>query len=148
MEIILLKDLDKLGKRHDLVTVKNGYGRNFLIPQGMGVIASKSNREKLAAIKAKEEAELEAKLEEFNKIKETLLNNVIKIKAKSGVEGKIFGSVTNLQLAQALEEQLSISLDRRSIEIEEEVKTLGSFQAKAQLHPQVEALINFEVIKD
>lgn len=148
MELILLKNMDRLGKRHDVVTVKNGYGRNFLIPNKLGVIANDTNMAKLDGIKAKEASELESKLVEFRKIADTLKDNVIKIKAKAGVENKIFGSVTNLQLAQALEEQLSISLDRRSIVIEEEIKMLGTYQAKTELHPDVVAIINFEVLKD
>lgn len=148
MEVILLKDIEKLGDRHDIVKVKGGYGRNFLIPQKMAIVANIPNRKKLDEIKAKEAAELERRLDEFKAMTEKLAGMVIKIGAKAGAEGKIFGSVTNIQLAQALKEQADMDVERRQIKIEEEVKTLGSYSADLNLHPALETKINFEVVED
>lgn len=148
MEVILLKDIDKLGDRHELVSVKPGYGRNFLIPKGFALIANETNRKKLEDLKAKEEADRLARKAEFEAIAEKLKNVVIKIGAKSGTSGKIFGSVTNIQLAQALQEQQEIEVDRKLISIPEEVKTLGSYTAILDLHPEVQAQVAFEVVSE
>lgn len=148
MEIILLKDIDKVGKRYEVVTVKNGYGRNYLIPQKLAVIANKDNRGWLEEYKSKQAAEEEAQLAEYRKIKDAVEGKVFKIAAKAGTSGKIFGSVTNVQIAQAIQEELKIDVDRRDIDIPEEVKNLGTYTAILSLHPQVQATINFEVIAD
>lgn len=148
MEIILLKDVDKLGYKYDVVTVKNGYGRNYLIPQKLAVIANETNRGKRDQIIAKHEAEMAKRVDEFKAIAETLSGAVLKIAAKAGTSGKIFGSVTNIQLVQAIKEQLGVEVERRAIEIPEEVKNLGTYTAIANLHKEVQANVNFEVIAD
>ncbi|MEN0005543.1 MAG: 50S ribosomal protein L9 [Bacteroidota bacterium] len=148
MNIILLQDLDKVGQKHEVVTVKDGYGRNYLIPKGLAVIANKTNMSKLDDIKRKEREVLEARLSEFKAIAAKLEGQVLKIGAKAGTSGKIFGSVTNVQLASALMDQLSIDVDRRKIIIDEEVKELGTFSAKLDMHPDVDAKVTFEVIAE
>lgn len=148
MEIILLKDVDRLGYKYDVVTVKNGFGRNYLIPQKMAVLANAANRAKRDEIVAKYEAEMAQRVDEFKAIAEQLNGSVIKIAAKAGTSGKIFGSVTSIQLVQAIKDQLGLDVERRSVTIEEEVKNLGTYVAKANLHKEVEANINFEVIAD
>ena len=148
MEVILLKDIDRLGFRHDLVTVKNGYGRNFLIPQGQALIANGTNKAKLETIKMKEESERLARLDEFKQIEEQLKGKTLKIGAKTGTTEKIFGSVSNVQIAQALKEQLEIEVDRRRVTLDKEVKVLGTYTATLDLHPEVQAKVEFEVVKD
>jgi large subunit ribosomal protein L9 len=148
MELILLRDIDKVGEKHTVVTVKDGYGRNFLIPKGYAVIANDSNRGKLDEIKAKEAAELQARVDEFRAIAEQLNGKTIKIGAKAGQSNKIFGSVTNVQIAGAIQEQLNIEIERRKILMPEEIKELGTYIAKLDLHPDVEASINFEVVAE
>lgn len=148
MEVILLTDIDKLGDRHDIVKVKNGYGRNYLIPKRQAVVANGPNLKKLDVIKAKEAEELEKRLDEFKEMTAKLAGMVIKIGAKSGAEGKIFGSVTNIQLAQAVKEQAELEIERKKITIPEEVKTLGTYVANVNLHPELETVINFEVVED
>lgn len=148
MEVILLKDIEKLGDRHDIVTVKGGYGRNFLIPQKMALVANKTNRDKLDQILAQEAAELERRLDEFKAIGEKLQSIVFKVGAKVGTEKKIFGSVTNIQLAQAIMEQAQIEVDRKKINILDEVKTLGEYSAKVDLHPKLDTVVRFEVVED
>lgn len=148
MEIILLKDVDNLGDKHEIVKVKDGFGRNFLIPGKMGVIANKTNKGKLEQLIRIEKAKEDAMLEEYRVIANKLSSEVLKIGAKAGTTEKIFGSVTNVQLASVLKEQYGIELDRKKIVLEEEVKTLGAHVAKLKLHPDVIVDLNFEVIKE
>lgn len=148
MEIILLKDIDKVGEKHEVVDVKPGYARNYLIPQRLAIVANESNRAKLEEIKQKEAEELAARRAEFEEIKETVEGQVLKIGAKSGTSEKIFGSVTNVQIANALEEQLDLEIDRKKIEMPEEVKTLGTYTAQLNLHPDVDIKVYFEVVAE
>lgn len=148
MEIILLKDVEKLGYKYDVVTVKNGFGRNYLIPQKLAVIANASNKAKRDEIVDKYEAEMAQRVDEFKAMATTLSGTVLKIGAKAGTSGKIFGSVTSIQLVQAIKEQLGLEVERRAIDMVEEVKNLGTYKAVAKLHKEVQADINFEVIAD
>lgn len=148
MEIILLKDLGKVGDKHEVVTVKNGYGRNFLIPKGLGLIANKTNLVKLDKIKADAAAIEEAKLDEYKQMATQLEGKKLNIGVKSGTSGKIFGSVSNIQIAAALKDQLGIEIERKKIELPEEIKELGTYQATLKLHSQVTSVIDFELIKE
>lgn len=148
MEVILLKDVDKLGYVNDVVNVKNGYGRNYLIPQKKAVIANPTNRAKLDQRLDKERARREQMLGAYKEMEAKLKGAVIKIAAKTGTTDKIFGSVTNVQLAAAIKEQLDVEIERRDIRLNEDVKTLGSYTAVANLHPEVQAEINFTVFDD
>jgi len=148
MEIILLQDVDKVGYKFDLVTVKNGYGRNYLIPQKLAVIANDANRKRLAEIQRREEAHAEKMLDEYQAIAERLKTVTLKIGAKTGTSGKIFGSVTSLQVAQALKEQEGIEIERRKIELLEDIKSIGSYTASLNLHKNVDAKVNIEVVEE
>ena len=148
MDIILLADLEKVGKKHEVVSVKPGYGRNFLIPQGLGIIANEANRAKLDDIKSREEAERASRLAEFQAIADKLEGKVLKIGAKSGTSGKIFGSVTNIQIANALKEQFDVDVDRKDVVLPDEIKTLGTYQAKLDLHKDLDISVDFEVVSE
>lgn len=148
MNIILLQDVDKVGDKHEVVNVKDGYGRNYLIPKGFAVIANQKNLSKLDEIKRKEREEIEKRLAEFQAVAAKIAGQVLKIGAKAGTSGKIFGSVTNVQISTALKEQLDVDVDRRKIIIEEEVKELGTYTAKLDMHPDVDARVTFEVIAE
>jgi len=148
MEIILLKDVEKLGYKHDLVTVKNGYGRNYLIPQGMAVIANATNKAKLEKILAEIDAKEEARLDEYKAIAEKLEGQTLKIGVKAGTSGKIFGSVTNLQIANALAEQYDTEIERKKIVLGDNVKEVGTYEVLLQLHKEVSANINIELIAE
>ncbi len=148
MKIILLKEVERLGEKYDVVEVKNGFGRNYLIPQKLAVIANRPNMNKLRSLKEAEEAKRAKMLEEFKKNAEVIEANVLKIGAKAGTTDKIFGSVTNVQLANKLKDEFGIEVDRKLIEIEEEVKTLGTHKAIVKLHKDVVANMTFEVIKE
>lgn len=148
MEVILLKNLDNLGFKHDLVSVKNGYGRNYLIPQQFAVIANATNKEKLNVILEKEKALELAKLGEYQDLAKTLEGKTLKIGVKAGTSGKIFGSVTPIQVANALKDQLNIDLDRRKIALEEDIKEVGSYKVALNLHPEVQSEIDIELIAE
>lgn len=148
MDIILLKDIDKLGYKHDVVAVKNGYGRNYLIPQGMGVIANPANMKKLESIKAEEEAKEAARVEEYRELITKLADATLKVGVKAGAKGKIFGSVTNVQIAQALKEQYEVDIERRKIEVPEEVKELGTYVATLNLYTDIVGEVRFELVEE
>ncbi len=148
MEIILKKDLKGLGYKNDIVKVKNGYGRNFLIPQGVAVLATDSNK-KMQAEEIKQSSFKEQKLRnEATATAAKLADVTVKVGAKAGESGKIFGSVTNIQLADALK-KAGYDLERKNIEMNEDaIKTLGTYSAKVRLFKEISATINFEVIAE
>lgn len=146
MEVILLKDMDKVGDKYTIVTVKNGYGRNYLIPQGLALIANESNRKRLAELHRREAAQEEKMKGTYQEMANSLADKTLKIGAKAGSSGKIFGSVTALQLSTALKEQFDMDVPRRKIELPDDVKNLGEYTAKLNLHPEVTADLKFEVV--
>lgn len=148
MEIILLKDMDKLGDKHEVVKVRPGFGRNFLIPNGIALLANDSNLRKLAELRRQEDARENKKVNEYKAMAEQLNGVVLKIGAKVGATDKIFGSVTNVQLAQALKEQCNLDVQRKKIHIEDEVKTLGAYTATIDFHKDVHTKVNFEVVSE
>jgi large subunit ribosomal protein L9 len=145
MEIILIQDVDNLGAAHEKLSVKNGYARNFLIPKKMAIEASPSNLKRLEE-KIKQQKKKEEKLlAEVNKVIEVLKASPLKIGAKTGTSGKIFGSVTSVQLARAIRDQKGYEIDRRRINILSEVKELGSYKAKVDFGHGNETEVDFEV---
>jgi len=148
MEIILKKDHKGLGYKNDIVKVKNGYGRNFLIPQGVAVLATESNK-KMQAEEIKQSSFKEQKLRnEATAMAAKFADVTVKVGAKAGESGKIFGSVTNIQLAEALK-KAGYDVERKNIEMNEEaIKALGTYSAKVRLFKEITATINFEVIAE
>jgi len=148
MEIILLQDVTNLGSKDDVVTVKPGYGRNFLIPTGKGLLATESNR-KVLAENLKQRAFKEQKLkEEANKIAAKINGMSIKVATKAGENGKIFGSVNTVMLADVLK-GLGVEVDRKNMKIKEEpIKQLGKYNATAKLHKEVVVEFEFEVTEE
>jgi large subunit ribosomal protein L9 len=147
-QVILIQDVNNLGGANELVTVKNGYGRNFLIPSKLAVEASPSNLKQLNE-RLKQQAKKEAKLlAAINDVILVLSNGALKIGAKTGTSGKIFGSVTSVQIARAIKEQKGYEIDRRRITILEEVKELGSFKAKIDFGNGNETEVEFEVVSE
>lgn len=148
MEVILKQDVKGLGYKHDLVSVKNGYGRNFLIPKGIAALATESAK-KMHAETLKQRAYKEEKLRtEATANAEKLSQVTIKVGAKAGENGKIFGSVTNIQLADALQ-KAGYNIERKNIEMTGDgIKQLGNYTAKVRLFKEVVATINFEVVAE
>ena len=145
MQVILIKDVNNLGGANELVTVKNGYGRNYLIPQKFAVEASPSNLKQLDE-KMKQLAKKEAKLlAEVNSVIAVLIDGALKIGAKTGTSGKIFGSVTSVQVARAIREQKGYEIDRRRITIVDEIKELGNYKANVDFGNGNETEVELEI---
>jgi len=148
MQVILIQDVDNLGGRNELIKVKNGYARNYLIPRKMAVEASPSNMKQLEERQKVQARKEEALLSEIAKVKEVLLSAPVTIGAKTGTSGKIFGSVTSLQLAQAIKAQKGYEIDRRHIEVLEDVKELGTYKARITFRNKQEIEMSFEVVSE
>ncbi len=146
MEVILKKNVDNLGYANDIVTVKPGYGRNFLIPQGYAVLATAAAK-KIHSENMKQKAHKESKiLAEAQEIGTKLEAVKVTIVTKAGDKGKIFGSVNTIQISEALKAN-GIDIDRKSIKIvNEPIKEVGTYEAIANLHKDVKTTFNFEVV--
>ena len=149
MDIILIQDVPNLGFKDDIVTVKDGYARNYLIPKGYAILAIPSEKKKLAET-LKQRAFKEDKVKkEAEKLAEKLQDVHVKIGAKVGTSGKIFGSVNALQIAEAIKEQFDIEIDRKKILVDgDSVKEVGVYSAKVNLHKEVRPDIKFEVVAE
>lgn len=146
MQVILIKDVDNLGSAHELVSVKPGYARNFLIPEKFAVEASSSNLKMLDERRKQLQKREEKLLAEIAKVTDVLKAAPVKIGAKLGVNGKIFGSVTSIQLARAIREQKGYEIDRRRITILEDVKEAGTYNAQIDFGKENILELSFEVI--
>ena len=146
MEVILASDVDKLGHKGDVVNVADGYARNFLVPKGLAMVASKG---------AKRQADLMRKAREERKRREkeaaaarvaTLASEPVYISARAGEGGRLFGSVTRSDVARGILEQLGEEVDRYDVRLEEPLRSLGVHQVEVRLHEEVNALVTVEVI--
>ncbi|RCL70050.1 MAG: 50S ribosomal protein L9 [Cryomorphaceae bacterium] len=147
MELILKEDVENLGFKDDVVKVKNGFGRNFLIPNGLAMLATESNKKVLAEkIKQSQNKQKEA-ISDANKIVKKLEKLDLKLKAKS-VEGeKLFGSITNSDISKGLSDN-GIEIEKKYIQLSSNIKKTGSYSAKIRLHREVSFDFPFEVIKE
>ena len=148
MEVILLKDIDGLGIVNELKTVKNGYGRNFLIPKGLAALANDENkRKRLARVNALERKDAEF-LEKAEQWKEQLKKETVAVLVKTNETGRIFGAVTNNEIATVLRGK-GIGVKRQQIEIiDDPIKEVGSYKAKIILYKDIETSITFEVVSE
>ena len=146
MEVILKKNVDNLGYANEMVTVKPGFGRNFLIPQGYAILATVSAKKAHAEImkqKSHKDSKILAEAEVLGKKVEA---TSVKIVTKAGEKGKIFGSVNTIQLSEALKTE-GIEIDRKSLKIKDEpIREVGTYEATANLHKEVQASFKFEVV--
>ena len=148
MEVILIQDVDNLGAANEVVKVRNGYARNFLIPQKIAIEANSGNlkqREEKVKLAKKKEDKM---LAEINSVIAKLNEAPLKIGAKSGTSGKIFGSVTSLQISRAIREQKGYEIDRKKISIPEEVKELGTYKAHIDFGNGKSSDLDFEVVSE
>lgn len=148
MEIILLQDVAKLGNKHDIVTVKNGYARNYLIPKGIAIAATESAK-KVIAENIKQQAHKEAKIKaDAQELANKMEGLKLTIGAKTSSTGKIFGSVNTIQLAEALAAK-GFEIDRKNITLkEDQIKEVGTYTAEIKLHREVRVNIEFEVVSE
>ena len=149
MQIILIQDVKNLGYKNDIVNVKPGYARNYLIPQGMAILATESAR-KVLAENMRQQAYKQEKIKKEAQDIATLLEGLtLRIPAKAAATGKIFGSVNNVQIANAIKEAKGIEIDRKQIMIDDDtIKEVGNYTAKIRLHKEVSVDINFEVLAE
>lgn len=147
MQIILKEDVVNLGYKDDVVTVKDGYGRNYLLPQGKAVIATESAKKVLAENLRQRAHKLEKIKKDAQDLAAKLEGVSLTIGAKTSSTGTIFGSVTAIQIAEALE-KLGYNVDRKTIVIKDAIKEVGSYKALARLHKEVSVEIPFEVISE
>ena len=148
MNVILLQSIDNLGYKHEIVKVKPGYGRNFLIPKGFAVIANDTNKGKLDKLVEEEQQKENARLEDYKQMAEKIKGQTVQIGVKSGTSGKIFGSVTGLQVANALVEQMQVEVERKKIILDPNIKEVGTYEVTLQLHKEVAAKMNIELIAE
>jgi len=146
MQVILIKDVDNLGGAHELVEVKPGYARNYLIPQKYAIEASGSNMKVLEERRKQQQKKEDKLMAEIAKVTDVLKAAPVKVGAKVGTSGKIFGSVTAIQLARAIREQKGYEIDRRRISITDEVKEAGTYKAQIDFGKENVVEMEFEVV--
>ncbi|MGM9567448.1 MAG: 50S ribosomal protein L9 [Clostridia bacterium] len=144
MKVILLQDVKGQGKKGEIVNASDGYARNFLLPKKLAVEANDTNMKAWKRNKAKEEAAAAEKLADAQAKAKEIKGKTFVLKAKAGEGERLFGSVTNMDVAAALEES-GIAVDKRNIEMEDHIKTIGQYKVKIKLHPQVKTEINVDV---
>ena len=149
MEIILKQDVKNLGYKNDIVNVKQGYARNFLIPQGLAILATPSARKILAEEIRQQAFKQERIKKEAAELAQVLEGLSLRIAAKASESGKIYGSVNNIQLANAIKEAKDLTIDRKQIIINDEsIKEIGKYKAVVKLHKEVSVEIEFEVFAE
>ncbi len=149
MEVILKKDIAGLGYRNDLVIVKDGYARNYLIPKKMVAIATPSEKKSLAEMKKQQAYKEEKVINEAETIADALKGAELKIGVKASSTGKIFGSVNNIMVANAILSQKKIEIDRKTVDINEEhIKEVGKYKATIHLHKNVAIDIDLDVVAE
>ena len=149
MKIVLRDNVDGLGKRGEVLDVSDGYSRNYLIPKGLAMLATETNKKVLAEV-VKQKSHKEEKIKnEAEEVAKALEGLALKIGAKSGTSGKIFGSVNALQIASAIKDDHNMEIDRKLIIVDgDSIKELGQYTAKVKLHKEVEVELKFEVVAE
>ena len=146
MKIILRADVDDVGKKGDIVDVANGYARNYLVPKGLALRATDGNVAQAAAMRRARDIRDAKDRGAAEEIARQLVPAVITVKAKAGAEGRLFGSVTTNDVAEAVEAQTGIELDRRKLHLAEPIKSLGTHQVPVKLHSDVEFAVTVDVV--
>lgn len=147
MEIILVQPVKGLGVEGDVVAVTDGYARNYLVPQGIAISATKSNLKKVDEIKKKKEAKERKEKEVSEKLSEKLAQVSLTIPVKVGEDDRLFGSVTSQDICKALEKE-GIEIDKRKIMLDEPIRELGVFPVNVKVHPEVTAVVKVWVVKE
>jgi large subunit ribosomal protein L9 len=149
MRVVLRSDLDKVGKRGDIVDVSDGYARNFLLPKGHAIVATPGVQSQANAMRRSRDLKDAKDRESAETVARTLVPMVIRIPARagSGNQAKLFGSITTADIAQAVAEQAKVTLDRRRLHLDEPIKTLGTHEVPVKLHSDVEFRVTVEVVR-
>jgi len=146
MKVVLRADVDNVGKKGDVLDVADGFGRNYLVPKGLVMVASKGVAAQAAAMRRSRDVKDARDRESAEAVARDLVATIIRIPAKAGAEGRLFGSVTATDVAEAVQAQTGVELDRRRLHLAEPVKSLGTHQVPVKLHADVEFLITVEVV--
>lgn len=149
MQVILIEDVANLGFKDDIVNVKNGYANNYLLPQGMAIIATESNR-KVLAENIRQRARKEEKIRtEASTLKTALDGKTVRVAVKVGENGQLFGAINNIMVADALKEQHNYDVDRKKIVVDgNKIKEIGSYQVAVNVYRDIKAQVNLEVVAE
>jgi len=145
MKIILIQDVKKLGKKGDIIEANDGYARNYIIPQKLGVEANSKNMNDLKLQKSNEVKAAQEQLDAAKKFAEDLAKLEVVVKIKAGEGGKVFGSVSSKEIAIAAKEQCGVELDKKKIQLADPIKTFGVHEVAIKLHPQVTGSLKVKV---
>lgn len=146
MKVILLADIKGVGKKDEVINASDGYARNFLFPKKLAVEANVENMSKLKAKNDSNSYKKSVEKEEAQKVADKLKGILLKIKVKTGENGKIFGSITSKEIADNLKEQYNIEIDKKKIDLKEPIKTLGSFQVSVKLYEGVMGNLKVQIL--
>jgi len=146
MKVILRADVPDLGKRGDILDVADGYARNYLVPKGMAMNASPGAKAQATAMRRARDLRDAQDRSAAEEVATTLVSKVVTLTARAGSEGRLFGSITSTDIAEAVEAQTGVALDRRKLELTEPVKTLGTHVVSVKLHSDVEFPVTIEVV--
>lgn len=144
----MLKDVDKVGDKHEVLTVKNGFGRNYLLPRGLAIIANDTNMGRLNEMIRREDAQEAKRLDVYKEIAKKLADQTVKIGVKAGATGRIFGSITELSVKQQLKEQYGVEVERKKIVLPEDAKEVGVFDLTLKLHKEVVHQMKLELVQE
>jgi large subunit ribosomal protein L9 len=149
MRVVLRTDLEKVGKRGDIVDVSDGYARNFLLPKGHAIVATPGVQTQATAMRRARDLKDAKDREAAETVARTLVPMVIRIPARAGTgdQAKLFGSITTTDIAEAVAEQAKVTLDRRRLHLDEPIKTLGTHEVPVKLHSDVEFRVTVEVVR-
>ncbi|HEY8418231.1 MAG TPA: 50S ribosomal protein L9 [Limnochordales bacterium] len=146
MKVILLQDVKGVGKKNDIIDVAEGYARNFLIPRGLAAEASAANLRQREEVLAAASRKRQREEEQARATAQKLQGRQLVIRARAGEAGRLFGSVTSADIAEELERQWGVAVDKRRIELEEPIKAVGTYQIPVKLHPGVQATLAVQVV--
>ena len=146
MKVILLEDVKSLGKKGEIVDVNDGYARNFILPKKKGVEADSKNLNVLKLQKKNDEKVAQEKLDDAKALADKIATQSITIKMDAGVEGKLFGSISTKDVANEAENQLGLEFDKKKVVLPENIKSLGTYDVKIKLHPEVQATLTIKVV--
>lgn len=145
MKIILIEDVKKLGKKGEIIEVSDGYARNYILPQKLGIEASNKNLNDLKLQKMKEEKEAQKLLDEAKELAEKIGAQAVTVKMKAGEGGKVFGSVSAKEIAEAVKKQNALEIDKKKIQLQEPIRSFGLHEVGIKLHPQVTGTLRIKV---
>lgn len=145
MKVILIQDVKKLGKKGEVIEASDGYARNYILPQKLGVEANPKNLNDLKLQKLKEEKEAQRLLDEAKALAEKLGAQTVSVRMKAGEGGKVFGSVSAKEIAEALKKQNSLEIDKKKIQLQEPIRSFGVHEVSVKLHPQVTGTLRVKV---